>query len=60
LSLINRLRVPAKGFHDMDIMAGISGVFALATIIATLGYLAYAADGPGADARPTIGDADAG
>jgi hypothetical protein len=44
----------------MDIMAGISGVFALATIIATLGYLAYAADGLGNDARPPIGDSDAG
>jgi len=44
----------------MDIMAGISGVFALATIIATLGYLAYAADGWGNDARPSIGDSDAG
>ena len=42
----------------MDIMAGISGVFALATIIATLGYLAYAADGWSNDARSTIGDSE--
>ena len=44
----------------MDIMAGISGVFALATIIATLGYLAYAADGGVDNARPPIAGPDAG
>ena len=40
----------------MDMLANISGLVALASIIATLGYLAYAADGGGDGSRSTIGD----
>ncbi|MEW5992426.1 MAG: hypothetical protein AB1736_13930 [Chloroflexota bacterium] len=43
----------------MDIIANISGIFALASIIATLGYLAYASDGWGTESRGTIGDSQA-
>jgi hypothetical protein len=43
----------------MDIISGISGIFALASIIATLGYLAYASDGWGDDSRPTAGGSQA-